>query len=158
MNDKLEKHQYPASAYDENLCIKVNVSLWFAILFLLRAYVVMLLSLVNMSNQTELIHLLYASETTFALGAVAALPALVLFMAWTKRRPGSGRTIRWIWHHGRAFLIVSAVLNLAIVAGSVFWAERSPQFSDVTQALLTMYIILYLHRSERVRDTFRDFP
>jgi hypothetical protein len=155
MNDKLKK--YPASAFDENLRIKISISLWLAIVFLLRPYAVMLLSLANMSDHTQLIHLLYANDTTFALGAAAALPALVLFIAWTKRRPDSGATIRWIWHHGRALLMMSAVLNLIIVGISAFWAGRGPQLADVTQAILTVYIILYLYRSERVRDTFRDF-
>jgi hypothetical protein len=155
MNDK--PRIYPASAYDENLCIKISVSLWLAILFLLRPYMVLLLSLANMANHTELIYLLYANETTFALGAMAALPTAVLFIAWTKRQLGSGKKIRWIWRHGRTFLIVSAVLNLTIVVIPVFWLGRGPEFSDVAQAILTMYVILYLCRSERVRDTFRDF-
>lgn len=155
MNDKLKK--YPAFAYDENLCIKVSISLWLAIVFLLRPYAVMLLSLANMSDHTQLIYLLYENDTTFVLGAMAALPAMVLFIAWTKRRPDSGGTIRWIWHHGRAFLTMSAVLNLIIVVISAFWAGRGPRFADVTQAILTVYIILYLYRSERVRDTFLDF-
>lgn len=158
MNNKSEKHQYSASAYDENLCIKVSIGLWLAILFLLRPYAVMLLSLVNMSNPTELIYLLYANDTAFALSAVAALPAVILFIVWTKRRPGSGRAIRWTWQHGRMFLVVSAILNLFIVVASVFWAERNPQLSDVIQAILAISIVLYLHRSARVRDTFQDFP
>jgi hypothetical protein len=89
MNDKLKK--YPASAFDENLRIKISISLWLAIVFLLRPYAVMLLSIANMSNHTQLIHLLYANDTTFALGAAAALPALITL--WTKRRPIRG-TIR----------------------------------------------------------------
>ena len=155
MNDELKK--YPVSAYDENLRIKISISLWLAIVFLLRPYAVMLLSLVNMSNHTQLIHLLYANDTTFALGAAAALPTMMLFIAWTKRRPDSGGTIRWIWHNGRAVLITSAVFNLIIVGISAFWAGRGPKLADVTQAILTVYIILYLYRSEPVRDTFRDF-
>jgi hypothetical protein len=49
------------------------------------------------------------------------------------------------------------VLNLIIVGISAFWAGRGPKLADVTQAILTVYILLYLYRSERVRDTFRDF-
>jgi hypothetical protein len=156
MSDKLKK--YPASAYDDNLCIKISIGLWLTIVFLLRPYVVMLLSFANMSNTMELIHLLYVNDTTFALSAVAALPTVVLFITWTKRRPDSGRAIRWIWNHGRAFLAVSIVLNLIIVVISAFWARRGPQFADAIQAILIVYIILYLYRSERVRDTFQDFP
>jgi hypothetical protein len=156
MNDK--PRIYPASAYDENLCIKISASLWLAILFLLKPYAVMLLSLANMAKHTELIYILYPNDATFALGAMAALPTALLFIAWTKRQPGSGMKIRWIWHHGRTFLIVSAVLNLAISVIPVFWIGRGPELSDVAQAILAVYVILYLFRSERVRDTFRDFP
>lgn len=149
---------YRASAYDENLCIKVGLGLWLAILFLLRPYVVMILSLANMSDHTQLIHLVYPGDGVFALGAIAALPAVALFLAWTKRRPGAGRTARWVWHRGRMLMMLSALCNLITAVIPMLPGHSGFSFIALIQILATIGVMFYIMRSVRVRDTFQDFP
>ena len=156
MDQKLKT--YPSFAYDEHFCIKIGIGLWIVMLFLLRPYLAMLLSFANTSDPTELIDLVFDTRRALALQAVAALPAMMLFVAYSRRRPAAGAAVRWIWHRGKTLLILSVLGNLSILLGPIFWENTAPGFSSWVQAVAAMGMVFYLFRSERVRDTFHDFP
>lgn len=149
---------YPASAYDENLNLKLSIGLWLVILFLLKPYIVMLMSFSNMNNHTELINIAYASKGALPFAEVSSLPALALFIAWMRRRPNAGKAIRWIWKQGRALLLISTVLNLAFAVAPALSRLQEVQLADLIHGILSVYALTFLLLSERTRDTFLDFP
>lgn len=149
---------YPASAYDNKLNLKPSIGMWLVIVFLLKPYLVMLVSLANRSNRTELISLVYDHSGVLAMAELAALPALAVVIAWVKRNSGASRIIRWIWNNGRSLLILSTLFNVAILAISTEWRVDEFGFFIVLQMILSAFVLFYLWRSDRVRDTFNDFP
>lgn len=158
MNAPLNSKTYPASAYDDKLNLKPGIGLWMAIVFLIKPYLVMLISFANRSNRTELIYIFYAHDGTLAIAELASLPAIAIFVAWIYRQPGANGVVRWIWRNGRNLLMTSTLLNALLLVMSTDWHLEELKFFSVLQLVLSVFIFFYLWTSGRVRDTFNDFP
>jgi len=150
-------NKYPASAYDDNLCLKISLETWVVILFLIRPYVILVLSLANKRDRMGLIYSFYPSTSGLPLAAAAALPAVLLLIAWVKRKPGAHAAVRWIWQHGKALLLASTLLNIGIVLQPLMGEEDKLSMTGWAQLAACMASIVYLLTAERVKDTFRDF-
>jgi len=147
------------SHYDKNLCLKPDVSMWLISIYLLRAYIILILSIVNMRDRTGLIDLFYSDRLAMSMGALAGIPAALLVYAWINRKPDAPQYVRNIWRKGRAFLAVSALLNAGVVIvpflmGVVF--AISP--GDWTQFAIALLIMIPIYSSSYIRDCFNDFP
>lgn len=158
MKAPINSKNYPASAYDDKLNLKLGIALWMVIVFLIKPYLVMLISFANRSNRTELIYTFYAHDGTLAMAELASLPAIAIFVAWIYRQPGANGIIRWIWRNGRGLLMTSTLLNAVLLVVSTDWNLEELGFLSVLQLALSILILLYLWFSDRVRDTFNDFP
>jgi len=152
------RNDYPPEAYDANFCLKVSIAMWGAILFLCRPYVVMAMSFANRRDRMQLIELFYADRTALALAALGAIPTLLLIIAYAQRRPSGGRTARRVWSHGRALLITSALINMAVALYHLLNSALDVSYLDTSQLFLSVLIVYYAMTSQRVKDTFADFP
>lgn len=150
--------KYPASAYDDDLCLKISLGTWLVILFLLRPYVILALSLANKADRTGLVYLFYPAASGLPLAALAALPVVLLLVAWVKRKPGARASVRWIWRHGKAFLLASTLFNMGVALQPLLREENKPGMAGWIQLAVCMAVAIYLLTSERVKDTFKDSP
>ncbi|MEE8429253.1 MAG: DUF2919 family protein [Gammaproteobacteria bacterium] len=152
-------NQYPFSAYDKYLCLKPDFSVWLVLVFLLRPYVVVLLSIANRKDHTGLINLVYSDRLAMILAAIAAIPAIFVVYAFIKRKPDAPDKVRRIWQHGRELLLGSSFLNVLVVFLPLLTGiAREISTVGWAQFGISAYIIYYLFTERRVRDTFADFP
>ena len=95
----------------------------------------------------------------FFIAFLATIPVLLLIMVYMKRKPGASGWVRKIWHKGKQLLLATAVLNMIIIF--------IPFLMDLThkinmlgwgQLAIAAYIVFYLSTTQRVKDTFADFP
>lgn len=153
------KKQYPIESYDKYLCLKLNDVLWLSLLFLLRPYVVILISVVNRADRAGVINMVYADKLALWWGLLAGVPAVLVIYAWSRKKPGASLFIRRLWHNGRLILAVGAVMNVVIVfipvwTGAIY--RIAP--SGWIQLAVSVAIIVALYTSSYVRDCFADFP
>jgi hypothetical protein len=89
---------------------------------------------------------------------LASIPALLVLLAVFRRIAKGGVLPRPIWRAGRWLLCLAAALD--IVLGLMIADFQANRISPIQIAIFVMdaYILLYLLRSERSRDTFADFP
>ncbi len=133
--------------------------MWLIFLFLSRAYVILVLSVVNRSDPTGLIDLVYSDRPTMSLAALAGVPAVLLVYAWTKRMPDAPQRVRNIWRKGRALLAASALLDAFVIlvplwtgTGHTIPPEGWAQFA------ISLLIVVVVYSSSYIRDCFNDFP
>ncbi len=158
LRSDMSKH-HSISSYDKNLCLKPNVAIWLIILFLLRPYVVLTASVVNMTDRTGLINLVYPDRLTMSLGALTGVPAALLAYAWIKRKPDAPPHTRKIWEKGREILAVSALLNACVMfVPAWIGAVRVISPGDWVQFVLALMIVIVVYSSSYIRDCFNDFP
>ena len=89
---------------------------------------------------------------------VASIPALLVLVAVLRRIATGGALPRAIWRAGRWLLCLAAVFDIALtLVLADFRADRISAI-QIAVVIADAYIVAYLLRSERVRDTFADFP
>lgn len=152
-----EKHSI--KNYDKYLCLRINDTLWFILLFLLRPYLVTAISLVNSSDRTGVINMVYSDKMALWWGLLVGVPAVLVIYAWTKRKPGASSFVRMLWRRGRVLLAISAIFNMAIVFIPL-WAGVVHRVSMAgwIQLVISFGIVVVVFSSSYIRDCFSDFP
>lgn len=156
---------YGFSDYDKNLALKIHMDLWLVIIYLLRP-IVLMISAIRMGRGDSgvtgaggLRDMVYPDSFSLFLGIAAAIPVFIVLFAYMKRKPDASDLIRKIWRHGMLILMGSALLNIVIVFLPLFLhTVGSINVYGWGQLGIALLIIGYLYSSERVKDTFADFP
>src|ERR1035438_16760 len=108
-------HSYPPSHYDDHSCLKPPLILWVAVLFLSRAITLPIAMAIGHFAGVD------SSAITVFRGfwsVDALIPSLIaaaILYTLCRRVPRAPSLVRWIWAHGRIFLAVSAVLDVALL-------------------------------------------
>ena len=119
------------------MCLSLGTIAWVVILFLMRPYVVLLVSMTNHTNRMEFIDLVYPDRLWLAIDTVAAIPAVILVVVTFLRRPNAAGSVKAIWKRGRTLLLGSAALN-GIVAAAALALANSHNVSIVSPILLCL--------------------
>lgn len=155
---------YSFNDYDKYMSLKLDFELWLIIVYFLRPFI-MKVSTIQMGRGAKsdsvsgLKDLVYPNDFGFFLAFLATIPVLLLIVVYLKRKPGASGWVRKIWHKGKQLLLTTAVLNMIIIF--------IPFLMDLThkinmlgwgQLAIAAYIVFYLYTTQRVKDTFADFP
>ena len=151
--------KYPIESYDKYLCLRMNDTLWLILLFLLRPYLVTIISLVNRADKTGLINMVYSDKLVLWWAFLAGVPAALVIYAWNRRRPEASPFARKVWHRGRELLAVSALGNVAVVFVPLWLGiAHHVNTSGWIQLAISLGIVITLYSSPYIRDCFSDFP
>jgi len=155
---------YSFNDYDKYMSLKPEFELWLIIVYFLRPFI-MKISTIQMGfgaksdSVSGLKDLVYPNDFGFFIAFLATIPVLLLIMVYMKRKPGASGWVRKIWHKGKQLLLATAVFNMVIIF--------IPFLMDLThkinmlgwgQLAIAAYIVFYLYTTQRVKDTFADFP
>jgi len=151
--------KYPFSAYDKYLNLRISPLMWMAILFLARPFVILIISITNRRDRMGILQMFNGDPALSFLGALAAIPVMLVVVAWIRRKPDASPLVRRIWTNGRSLLILASILNIAIMILPALTGSFSAiNAAGGAETVVCILIIFYLARSERVKDTFGDFP
>jgi hypothetical protein len=151
---------YPASYYDDQMCLKPPLLLWVAVLYLSRAITLPVAMAIGhfAGVDSQAITVFRALWSLDAL-IPSAIAAVILFTL-CRRVPSAPRLVRWIWTHGKTFLAVSAVLDIVLLSISLI---RQGEINDQSllslfAAAVDLYFLAYILAARRVRHVFSEFP
>ncbi|WP_295883334.1 DUF2919 family protein [uncultured Thiohalocapsa sp.] len=150
--------RHDPSRYDEYLTLKVPLTLWLVLAFLLRHALLLGITFLPTTGE-EITALRDLIRPAYLAADLLALPVAIVA---ARRRPRAPGWMRRLWPHGRALLTASALLYLALLGIHIATSGRSlinaVDEAVLTSALLNLAVITYLWRSVLVRDVFREFP
>ncbi len=110
------QEKYSIESYDENLCLRINETLWVILLFLLRPYLVTIISLASRTDRARIINMIYSDRMALWWGLLAGVPAILVIYAWIKRKPDAPSFVRMLWHRaGRCYSAWGSHLRIALV-------------------------------------------
>lgn len=155
---------YSFSDYDKYMSLKLDFNMWLIIAYFLRPFILKI-STIQMGRGTKsdsvsgLKDMVYPHDFGFFIAFLATIPVLLLVLAYAKRKPGASSWVRKIWHNGRTLLIAAAVLNIIIIFVP-FLMDLTHRINMLgwAQLAIAIYVIYYLYTTQRVKDTFADFP
>lgn len=148
---------YAPSDYDSRFVLKLNVSAWLIIAFIMRPFIIFIASVTNRTDRLSLLNIVYPDHIWALVSATASIPTFILLIAWIKRVPHAGSWIRFIWHQGRTLLTISLLLNAGVFVTPWLSGAQLSQI-NIIQIGLCGILLYILWRSSRIRDTFAEFP
>jgi hypothetical protein len=156
---------YSFKDYDKYLCLKPPAEFWLVLVFYLRP-LVLKISTFQMGrggSKTDavsgLFDIAYPDNFSFFLGVMAILPAVLIVIALAKRKPGATDFVKKIWRNSVKLLMLAAVLNIVVILLPLVLGKiNSIHLLGWVQLAVTALIMGYLLKSQRLRDTFADFP
>src|SRR5580658_8110002 len=120
---------YPASYYDDQMCLKPPLLLWVAVLYLTRAITLPVAMAIGHfagvdSRAISSFHAFWSIDSL-----LPSLVAGLVLYALCRRVPTASRVVRWIWARGRVLLAVAAVLDMALIMIALI---RQGEVSDLS--------------------------
>lgn len=152
---------YSPSSYDDHLCLKPPGLLWLAVLYLSRAFLLLVIYVASSLSRVSPDALATLRDSVSIYAFVPFLVAAPVLYALLCRGPSSTRLVRWCWAHGRTILAFAAIADCVVSLGGSGLTDGdvgSLRPISLLSALFDVYFLVYILATRRVRDAFRDFP
>jgi hypothetical protein len=163
--DQLVKKIYSFEEYDKYLCLKPTRGFWLVMLYLLLPFIIVLLTFlfgkrgIDITILMDIRNILYPDNLSLMLALLSTMPALIFIYGWARRKPGAPANVKRICRNGAVMLSATAIMNVIVIFVPLLTGGiRSIHWIGWVQASLLIIIINYLRSSQRVKDTFSDFP
>ena len=163
----MSKNKYSISDYDANTSLKVSSELWLVMIYFLHPFLLMI-STIQMgrgaknSNVNLLKEAMYPDDFSLFIAIIAALPAIIVIFTAFKKKPEASDLIKKLWRNGANFLTVAAIISMTTLIKPLMQSNLNHMtMLDLThwiQLVIAISILIFLHTSQRVKDTFADFP
>ncbi|MBL4823505.1 MAG: DUF2919 domain-containing protein [Colwellia sp.] len=159
MNQHSNKYQhYSVADFDSYDCLKLSKRFYLVLLFVLRGYLVWLLSVTNMRDRISIISWVYPETSLFYLSLVSGTVGLFVLLMISLRRPEAANWIQFSWQHSRKFLIAALLFDLCTHGlGFFYWQLISVEWL-IMQVFITVTLIVLCYNSERVTINLTEFP
>ena len=163
----MSKNKYSISDYDKNASLKISSELWLAIVYFLHPFLLVISTKqigrgAKNSNVKLLKEAMYPDDFSLFIAIIAALPAILVIFTVFKRKPEASDLIKKLWRNGANFLTAGAIISITTLIKPLMQSNLNHlTMLDLThwiQLVIAISILLFLHTSQRVKDTFADFP
>jgi len=161
MKTNVQKHQYadlkPAD-FDKFDCVKISPIIYIALMYLLKAYLVWIVTVTNMQDRASIIQFFYPDKWVFfvnlASGAIGILAVIVL----TLRRPDAANWVKWLWHRYSLLIVFALIFDFTVnVVAVLLWGIGHFQWVLAT-SIIAVLITICLYKSKRVKINLQEFP
>lgn len=159
MNKQSNKYQqYSVADFDNYDCLKLSKRFYIVLLFVLRGYLVWLMSVTNMRDRVSIISWIYPETSLFYLSLISGTVGLFVVLIISLRRPEAPLWIQVSWQHSRKILIAALLFDLLThCIGFFYWQLISVEWL-IMQAILTVTLIVLCYNSERFDINLSEFP
>ena len=155
------KHNYSGYSvqdFDNFDCLKVSKWVYLSLVFILRGYVVWLMSVTNMKDRVGIIQWIYPETSLFYLSLGSGAFGVFIVLVLSLRRPKANNWIKRSWSNMKGIIILALFFDLIIsVCGFFYWHLLSLTWL-ITQAIIVVGLIIMLNVSKRFRINIAEFP
>lgn len=154
-----KKYQhYSVKDFDSYDCLKLSKRFYLVLLFVLRGYIVWLMSVTNMRDRVGIISWIYPETSLFYLSLLSGTLGLFIVLIISLRRPEAPTWVQVSWQHSRKFLIAALLFDLLTHGvGFIYWQLISAEWL-VMQTIITITLIVLCYNSERFKINLEEFP
>ncbi|MCW8832195.1 MAG: DUF2919 domain-containing protein [Colwellia sp.] len=149
---------YSVQDFDSYDCLKLSKRFYLALLFILRGYIVWLLSVTNMRDRVSIIQWVYPETSLFYLSLFSGAVGLFVLLIISLRRPDAYAWVPFCWRYTRVIIIVALLFDLSThIVGYLYWQLSSTSWL-ITQSIVTAVLIYMCYSSERLNLNLNEFP
>lgn len=150
--------EYSIEDFDKFDCLKLSKVFYLTLAFILRGYVVWLMSVTNMKDRVATMEWIYPETSMFFISLISGSIGLFVVFIISLRRPNAAHWVKRIWPHTRRLLVFALVFDLFInLIGYLYWQLTSITWL-IFQAIIVFIFILLCFNSKRMQINLTEFP
>lgn len=159
MSQNATKYQhYSVQDFDNYDCLKLSKRFYLVLLFVLRGYLVWLMSVTNMRDKIGIISWIYPETSLFYLSLLSGLVGLFVVLIISLRRPEAPSWVEVSWRHSRKLIVAALLFDLLTnCIGGFYWQLLSIDWI-IIQLIITITLIFLCYNSERFAINLTEFP
>ncbi|WP_286235499.1 DUF2919 family protein [Thalassotalea sediminis] len=144
--------------FDKYDCVKIAGGIYLILLFVLRGYLVWLMSVTNMQDRVGIIQWVYPDPKLFYLSLASGLGGIFSVFLLSMRRPGANEVIKTLCGQIRTILMIALLFDwLVNLIAYYYWQLQSVQWL-IINTIVIILASLYLFLSNRVSINLQEFP
>lgn len=144
--------------FDHFDCVKLAPGIYFILLFVLRAYVIWIMSVTNMRDHVGIIQWVYPQPHLFYFHLCSGAIALFVVLLLILRRPNAENWVKTCWRKCHVFLVIALVFDFFVTGlGCLIW-HLQPISWLLIHSLLVILAISYIVKSKRFAINLIEFP
>ena len=155
---QISYQHYSVEDFDSYDCLKLSKRFYLVLIFILRGYMVWLMSVTNMRDRVSIISWIYPETSLFYLSLISGAIGLFVVLIISLRRPGAARWVQLSWQHCRTILTIALLFDLLThVIAYFFWQLFSLEWI-IMQTIISIALISLCYTSERFKINLEEFP
>tara|TARA_R110000737_G_scaffold347662_1_gene379649 strand:+ start:532 stop:1023 length:492 start_codon:yes stop_codon:yes gene_type:complete len=144
--------------FDNFDCLKLAPGIYLILLFVLRGYIIWIMSVTNMRDHVGIIAWIYPQTSLFYLNLVSGVIGLFIVLILSLRRPDAAIWVRLCWKKCKVLLFIALTFDLLIgVLGYFIWHLQSLSWL-MMHCLLVISAVVYILHSTRFTINLAEFP
>ncbi|WP_448549247.1 DUF2919 family protein [Thalassotalea fusca] len=161
MKTNVHKHQYAdlkPTDFDKFDCVKISPIIYLALMFVLKAYLVWILTVTNMQDRASIIQFFYPDKWVFFVNLASGAVGILALVVLTLRRPDTAQWVKWLWQRYNLLIVFALIFDLLINIAAVWlWSIGNYQWI-LTTSIIAVLITICLYKSKRVNINLQEFP
>ena len=159
LNNKNNDYKnYSFNDFDKYNCLKLSVSVYLILLFVLRGYLTWIMSVTNMRDRVSIIQFVYPDTSMFFLSLISGSLGLIVVILISLRRPNANDWVKSLWPYCRLILITALLFDLLInIVAFAYWQLMSMQWLLIQTTIVVALIVLCV-RSKSLTINLQEFP
>ncbi|TWX65837.1 DUF2919 family protein [Colwellia sp. C1TZA3] len=144
--------------FDNFDCLKLAPGIYIILLFILRAYIIWIMSVTNMRDHVGMIQWVFPQTALFYLNLASGVIGLFVVLILSLRRPKAQAWVRICWRKCKMLLIIALTFDLLVgVLGYFIWQLQSIPWL-LMHCSLVISAIAYILSSKRLTINIAEFP
>ena len=144
--------------FDRFDCVTISKGVYLILAFILRGYLIWIISVTNMNDRVAIIEWLYPQKAMFYLSLCSGALGLFIVLIFSLRRPNAALWVQWCWHHCRYFIISALLFDLIVSLVGYIRYELLSFHWLVLQAIVVLLAIMFLFTNRKFQLNLREFP
>lgn len=149
---------YSVNDFDRFDCLRLSKIFYLLLTFVLRGYLVWIMSVTNMQDRAAIVQSLYPEPPLFYLSLLSGVFGLFLVLLMSLRKPGAANWVKVCWSYSRTIAVFALVFDLAINAIAYwFWQMQSLHWLFM-QFIIVCLLITFCFTNQRYQINLTEFP
>ena len=144
--------------FDKYNCVRVSLGLYFILAFILRGYLVWIMSVTNLNDTVSFLAWIYPEKYLFYLSLFSGCLGWFIVLLLSLRRPDAPCWVKKTWQHCHWILIAALIFDLTCSVWGVILAHKITSTTVLIHAIIVLVCIIYIIKNQRFKLNLREFP
>ncbi|GHF01808.1 DUF2919 family protein [Thalassotalea profundi] len=158
MNNRQRFARYMPNDFDQFDCVKISKFFYLFLVFILRGYIVWIMSVTNFNDRVGVIEWVYPDPILFYTSLLSGVVGLFVVLIMSLRRPDAQSWVKKCWQNIRAFLAVALCFDWIIILGAYFYGILYELPVIIIHGVFVMIAIVILYSNKRIQINIEEFP